>query len=365
MFDISILNLAITLVFVYLILSIMASTIHEIINSITNMRGKRLLKALKELYSDENLAEGKRKWEDFYNEHILTSPFIISLKQKKLFTNSERQPSYIPAKNFTLALYSVLLADSENEKSSDLKTIIENDKNLPDQLRVTLLTLHAEAKGNLDNFLNNIEEFYENAVERTSGEFKRYTQVWMFVLGLIIAISLNVDTIHISDTLWKNKKQLNLTAEAIESKIGQINSMGASLDKLNSKMSGTKGIIEGDSVKIAKSDIDSVKSDLDKLSEQYSLLKSVETIPIGYDSDNYFFSDKDPVFQKIITPTDTTIIYQSVIPNRIPKLLGWLLTTLAVYLGAPFWFEIINKFINLRGSGKKPEDEKDSKNGKA
>ena len=86
MFDISILNLAITLVFVYLILSIMASTIHEIINSITNMRGKRLLKALKELYSDENLAEGKRKWEDFYNEHILTSPFIISLKQKKLFT---------------------------------------------------------------------------------------------------------------------------------------------------------------------------------------------------------------------------------------------------------------------------------------
>ena len=93
-----------------------------------------------------------------------------------------------------------------------------------------------------------------------------------------------------------------------------------------------------------------------EIQDQYTLLKSVPAIPIGYDSLNYFFSDKDPVFEKIIIKSDTVRMYKSVIPDKIPKIMGWLITTLALYLGAPFWFEMINKFINLRGTGKKPEE---------
>ena len=36
------------------------------------------------------------------------------------------------------------------------------------------------------------------------------------------------------------------------------------------------------------------------------------------------------------------------------KLIGLLLTTFAISLGAPFWFDILNKVINLRSSGKAP-----------
>ncbi len=41
-------------------------------------------------------------------------------------------------------------------------------------------------------------------------------------------------------------------------------------------------------------------------------------------------------------------------PWRIP---GWLLTGLAVMLGAPFWFDALTKLlnINLRATGKKPD----------
>jgi hypothetical protein len=35
---------------------------------------------------------------------------------------------------------------------------------------------------------------------------------------------------------------------------------------------------------------------------------------------------------------------------------GWLITALAVSLGAPFWFDLLNKFINIRGAGKAPEE---------
>jgi hypothetical protein len=33
---------------------------------------------------------------------------------------------------------------------------------------------------------------------------------------------------------------------------------------------------------------------------------------------------------------------------------GWLITGLAVALGAPFWFDLLNKLVNLRGSGPRP-----------
>src|SRR5262249_4522387 len=35
------------------------------------------------------------------------------------------------------------------------------------------------------------------------------------------------------------------------------------------------------------------------------------------------------------------------------KLLGLLATALAVSLGAPFWFDLLNKLVSLRGAGKR------------
>jgi uncharacterized protein involved in cysteine biosynthesis len=37
--------------------------------------------------------------------------------------------------------------------------------------------------------------------------------------------------------------------------------------------------------------------------------------------------------------------------------LGLLLTTFAASLGAPFWFDALNESVNLRGTGKRPEEE--------
>jgi hypothetical protein len=50
----------------------------------------------------------------------------------------------------------------------------------------------------------------------------------------------------------------------------------------------------------------------------------------------------------------------SELPRRdqwLTMILGWLITAFAVSLGAPFWFDLLNKFINVRASGKAPEEE--------
>jgi hypothetical protein len=39
-----------------------------------------------------------------------------------------------------------------------------------------------------------------------------------------------------------------------------------------------------------------------------------------------------------------------------PMLLGWLITASAMSLGAPFWFDILKRFVSIRSAGKAPEE---------
>ncbi|MBK7407801.1 MAG: hypothetical protein IPJ40_06805 [Saprospirales bacterium] len=34
------------------------------------------------------------------------------------------------------------------------------------------------------------------------------------------------------------------------------------------------------------------------------------------------------------------------------KAFGWLVTAIAISLGAPFWFDMLRKMVNIRSSGK-------------
>lgn len=44
------------------------------------------------------------------------------------------------------------------------------------------------------------------------------------------------------------------------------------------------------------------------------------------------------------------------------KAFGWLFTSAAISLGAPFWFDVLNKVVNVRLTGKKPENATDCNN---
>jgi hypothetical protein len=41
-------------------------------------------------------------------------------------------------------------------------------------------------------------------------------------------------------------------------------------------------------------------------------------------------------------------------PAFMVKLFGWILSGVAISMGAGFWFEALNKIINIRNAGKKP-----------
>jgi hypothetical protein len=47
------------------------------------------------------------------------------------------------------------------------------------------------------------------------------------------------------------------------------------------------------------------------------------------------------------------------LPQFVPMFFGWFLTALAASLGAPFWFDTLNRFVNIRNAGR-PPGEKDA-----
>jgi hypothetical protein len=39
----------------------------------------------------------------------------------------------------------------------------------------------------------------------------------------------------------------------------------------------------------------------------------------------------------------------------VTRFIGWLLTAVALSLGAPFWFDLLNKLVNMRHGMQKPQ----------
>ena len=205
------------------------------------------------------------------------------------------KPSYIPSRTFALALLDLIApATADGARTlADLKTGMAN---LPQPLQRTLTNLLDEAQHDVERLKTQIEIWFNNGMDRASGWYKRKTQWIQFFLGLSLVILLNIDSVHIGRTLFAVNSPLR--ASLVESAKSFVAQPG-----------GTK--------RPMKDVVEAI---------------STASLPIGW----------------------------SELPRRdqwLTMILGWLITAFAVSLGAPFWFDLLNKFINVRASGKAPEEE--------
>ena len=281
MFGSTILDVAIGIVFIYLLVSLVISATNELIAALLKSRAKNLSKGIQVLLQDPS--------QDGWVARLYEHPLIASLS----LPNSK--PSYIPSRTFALALLDLIApASTDGTRTlADLKTGLAN---LPGPLQRTLTTLLEEAQHDVERLKKQIEIWFNNGMDRASGWYKRKTQWIQFFLGLSLVIALNIDSVHIGRTLLAVNSPLR--ASLVES----AKSLVAQPGRTNMPI---KDVVE---------------------------VISTASLPIGW----------------------------SEIPKRdqwLTMALGWLITAFAVSLGAPFWFDLLNKFINVRASGKAPEEE--------
>jgi len=372
----TLLEVGIGVIFVYLLLSLLCSAFSELIEAFAKHRARDLEIGIGKLLSDPGLAEA------FFNH-----PLVKPLGEK---------PSYIPSRTFSLALWSLATTGAaKGEKTvagvtRDLHTIKRVIADLDDakyhNIKISLLTLIDEAGNDLGKARTNIEGWYDDAMERVSGWYKRRTHLRLIAMGFIAAALLNVDTINVVKALWYNDTLRNSVAVAADDYLkanpkptpspsaataaASTPTMPAAESSPEAKPSPSPTVTPGEgteSEQVAKPEtplqkITAIRGELDNLGLPIGWLSEPQQ-PDKKKYESLSEPERTDLYKKDLEAYKQAVAAYKVDPRRLPqgpggwllKLLGMFLTALAVSQGAPFWFDLLNKIIVIRSTVKPRE----------
>ena len=114
-----------------------------------------------------------------------------------MFWKKANLPSYIPAKNFALALL-------------DLR---QTTPNLPPNVNSALDAFEKNAGNDAAKLQRNVEDWFNSSMDRVSGWYKRYSQRIVLVMGLVAAVLVNADCIQIAKRLSTDASLRNSIAQ--------------------------------------------------------------------------------------------------------------------------------------------------------
>jgi hypothetical protein len=346
MFNSVVFNVVIGLVFIYLLYSLLATIIQEFFAACFGMRSRMLKKGICRMLDDEENVN------ELLSESFYGHPLIKYLGECKLFS----KPSYLSAQNFSKVLIDLLRGESikpgQNfvpfiQKALDDGRIAWGDAKINPETLAYLKSLWADAQGDIEKYKSLLEQWFDDTMERVSGWYKRRSQLILFCIGLFLAVSFNVDTISIADKLSHNPKLASQLADNASKYMQTHEELGNRLRVNAAKQADTTE---------AKN---SINAYLDSISE-YMVIQSNKLI----DSANVMINTDIANANELLglgwkcagsKENDKTCI--SISDNfHWWSIIGWLITGLAISLGAPFWFDLLNKIIKIRNSGKKPDE---------
>jgi hypothetical protein len=376
MLNSSILDIVIGLVFIYLLYSLLATIIQEIIASQFAFRAKILERAVFRMLEDENKFASKFRsvWYLFkktgnggtknsmsyeYYKH----PLILFLGE----SDCRGKPAYINKETFSKVIVD-LLRGKNVEPGDDIKVLIQKSLNdqttnwgnsrISDQTLSYLKSIWADANGDIVKFKHHLEFWFEETMDRASTWYKKHIQFVLFFIGLAIAIAFNVDTLKIIERLEKDPKlreQLVQQANAFQEAHPDLDKKLLLQQAENNRFLAQKNKIQvtdslrnkelTDSLQLAN--YLALKSKRDELLDQASTLVRNDINSVHH-SLGLGWEDYD----------------SSSFRNIFYSLTGWMVTALALSLGAPFWFDLLNRLMKLRGSVATPtSDDREKKQG--
>lgn len=288
MFDHIIVEVALGLAAVYLVFSLLCSTLVEFIAGLLSLRGKQLERGIRYLVEDESMSH-----------NLLQHPILSKLSDKR------RKASYIPSENFRIAL-----VDSLQLYASDDKSLMACLEELPaGGLRQSLMAMWRDANGDEQVFKDKLEAWFSGNMVRVSGWYKRQIQRVLLLVAFVLAAAMNIDSIRIARDIPHDSE---LRAQMLQQ-----------LPQL---------LAHKEEVSAGVNDIEQLKKRYQILQKTTNDLETLE-LPIGW-HDFGFISQSFQWYDWLL------------------MLLGWFISAFAASMGADFWFSSIGKVINLRSGGK-------------
>ena len=274
MFNSTVLEVGIGLIFCFSAVSLIVSSINEGLASFLQLRGKYLLKSIRALLNEPSgggLVLDLYRHAGFNPRSNGTESSIKSMKGK---------PSYVEPAQFATTLVEILQARSQ--VATDLSAAIQG---VPDaQLREQLTNLYRRAGADVHRFEAELATWFDRSMQRLSGAYKRTIQWWTVLIGFTLALLMNIDAIHLFKVLWAHPALVSQLSAA--------------------QLSDTHGAIAG---------------------------LTTASLPIGWELPPLSYG-----------------------AGQLAQMAaGWVITASSTLFGAPFWFDLLQKVTNLRGTGPK------------
>lgn len=309
MFNSQILEVAIGLIFVYLLLCLLCSGIKEAVAGVLAWRSKTLEDALKSLIANPELMDD-----------IFKNPLIRELKMEKWYHKilnflpvfkQRGKPTSISADSFNMVVFEYLLKQAKGMSREELENVING---LPESdLKKALLTLLSTIDSKvtkLEEVLTTLKEgaskWFDDKMVQLSAWYKRKAKVCIFIVAAFVVSFLNIDTFMIANSLYHDS------------------AMRESVVKAADKMAGSETTPEAYT--------GNVEEMLDTFYGEFQMAG----LPIGWMPEQSQEENKDPRG----FPYDFR--------GWLYKVLGLLITALAVTLGAPFWYQKLRSLLQMK-----------------
>jgi hypothetical protein len=384
-----ILEVAIGLVFIYLLMSLVATAAREAVEGLLKKRGRALEQGLMELFGHAAiLADAKAAvtqdlqakaaalhaqavdadqalyaaagladrtiqaaamaapavdiadtlLERFYNHPLIFSlfrgdyhpPELRTLMPFRHTTTGGMLPSYIPSANFADALLEVAesyLKPGTGGAPLSFDRLTAAAWAVPNiPVRRMLLLALTSAKGDIDALRKYLQDWYDGVMDRISGWYRRQTQWIVFVFGLILCVALNVNTVVIGHALHESAALRG--------------AVGAAAAKWATDNAGSFAPSPPPKDGTAPAP---------NFQVPYDHLQALG-LPIGWGVQVRALMDANahPNGQKSLSGV-----------GALEIAVGWLITAFAIMLGAPFWFDVLNLFMVVRSTVKPTEKSPD------
>jgi hypothetical protein len=326
MFGSDVLDVGVGMSLLFLMMSLIATAVREAIEGVMKSRSKDLEDGLREMLDDSTKGNYAGLVGQIYKHPLINSLYRDTLDKAK---NGDL-PSYIPSKTFVSAFLDVVLRTAPPTAGAtaqanavaplqDARASLTIDGlrscagNLPPQIKYIVLGAIDDAQGDINAVRKSLEGWFDATMDRVSGWYRRRTQLILFLIGIAAAAVLNVDSITITQRLTNDKTLRDgIVATA--------------------QHQGTAPAAD------ATKSYDELSAELGKIG-----------FPVGWTNTK----DGWLIPQPQMCPAEKNCQFAA--GALFNAVIGWFVTAFAIMLGAPFWFDVLNRFMVVRSTVKPSE----------
>lgn len=385
MFDSPLFDTAIALVTLYLLFSQLTLSLVELPAGFLNTRGKYLYNQLRE-------ALGPDIHPKFYAAPTIKSLSLPRKEKSILLGWISLWPAYISETLFAQTIIACIIGPNPDTTLTPIAQF-RAGLNIPpasaSDFQGTLETLYANAisvgstpEEQSTALLRNLESWFHDFGERLTGRYKRDNRKYLFWTGLLVALLADVDSVRLARFLADSNNAkaraelvalgVRATQEARPTGIKYDPADSAEAEEYNKREQQEWSAL----FKKANNELQTTLAAVPQVGLPLGLLRwnNTDTIPVDtttqVDATTHRRVYVKP-FPVTWAPTADDYLMPKYARRRalnaatgtitaapnwhwLHMVGGWLLTAFALMLGAPFWFDTLCRFVNIRNVGIKP-----------